>query len=88
MPDRVLILEDQVGFVEQHVDERGDFSIAPSVNGRKNPRSLSQHENRNPCSTCDEALGREHLLGVVARYESNQNVGVDRRHFDPGNERF
>jgi len=78
--DDLGVLQRQVFMIEQHVDGRTDLRRRPLVHGVENPDSLRQDEVRNPRALGDELLGRERLIGVVARNEPHEHISVNCAH--------
>lgn len=78
--DHVLVLKRQMLVVEQHLDGFGDIFSGTVVNGIEHPGCLGEHQMGYPRAFGDELLCGLDLLLVVARDESNQDIGVNRAH--------
>jgi hypothetical protein len=80
----VGILQCQVLVIQQHFDGSGQAGGVQFVYGCQDPGGFGKREYRYPSPLLDESVGSCGLPGIVARDQSNQNIGINGAHDAPG----
>ena len=78
--DGFSILDCETFVLQEHFDRHNKLTMTKPVDRGKDPNSLNQNKVRNPCASLNKCLSSKDLLWIVAGYESDQEVCINRAH--------